>query len=411
MFKGLVSTLERQNLKAAVAKGSLACPQCGAPFAGRPTEPSEVITCGSCQHFGSTSEWVARSLSPGAKRGRAGSPPPNTRIQREAIGSTVVWDVPPSGKSGGLVVFGWIWTTFIAVLTSLVLYGLLFGTPGDGWPVILFLIPFWSVGIGLLYVGYRMKNARHKIVIGDGTVTIAREWRGKMKKKSLPLAGLEAIHQTVFYSKNYTPVYGIELKGKDGKLRFGSSLEEAEKAWLVAEFKEAVWPSRKAETVETKAPAEPTRQESFSLLLPRTNMLMTSVPAVAVGAIFVAVAFFVIKDDFVFRAFFGGMGVLVGLIGLGGLVSYFRNRDTEQRLEGTRTHLFLRKSRKGLTLSEQTFPRESFRDIRAIQSGHVNHQPRFKVELLAGGRALPLAQWLKPEDAEAFVEAVKQAMR
>jgi hypothetical protein len=415
MLKGLANTLERQSLKSALAKGVLACPQCGAPFAGHPTDPAEVLTCGSCRHFGSAAEWATKNLSPG-RIGRAGSPPAGTRIQRETIGSATVWDIPPSGKSGGLVGFGWVWTTFIAVFTSFVLYGLLFGTPSkNNGPfaelfVFLFLIPFWAVGIGLLYAGYRMKNARHRVVIDGDKVTLTREWRGNAKKSSLPLAGLKTIEQTVFYSKNYTPVYGIELKGKDGKLRFGSSLEEAEKAWLVAEFKEAVWPAPKRETPDGKASAEPIRQESFSILLPRSNMLAGSVIATLMGTAFVGFAVFVIKADLVIRTIFGGMGALVSLFSLAGIVSHFRNRDTEQRLEGTRTHLILRKTRKGLTLSEQTFPRESFLDIRATQTGHVNHQPRFKIELLAGGRSTALAKWLKPEDADAFIHAVKQAM-
>jgi hypothetical protein len=436
MLQRLVSALEQQQLKMAAAKGGLACPQCGESPAMPPTKPEAILTCEACGHFGSASEWVPANLS--APASRAGVPPAGTRIQRETLGTTVVWDIPPSGKSGGLIAFGWVWTTFIAFFTSLVLYSFLFGTPGkDNGPLgFLFLIPFWAVGLGMLHIGYRMKNARHKVVIGDGKVTLTREWRGKVKKKSLPLAELETIHQTVFYSKNYTPVYGIELKGRRGKLRFGSSLEETDKAWLVAEFKAAAWPAKA--TLTNPPPVEPVSisqgTQPFSVLIPRSDSLLGfGLTMALIGAAFICIGIFVLDDmnmkgsssglferifDGIFTVLTGGfralwcvMSSVFFLIGVGMLARHFHQRETEQRLEGTRENLILRKMRKGLTLKEQTFARASFLDIRATQNGNVNNQPRMKVELLADGRSTIISRWMKPGDAEALVESVKAAMR
>jgi hypothetical protein len=413
MLQRLVSALEQQQLKMAAAKGTLACPQCGESPAMPPTKPEAILTCEACGHFGSASEWVPANLS--APASRAGVPPGGTRIQRETLGATVVWDIPPSGKSGGLIAFGWVWTTFIAFFTSLVLYSFLFGTPGkDNGPLgFLFLIPFWVVGLGMLHIGYRMKNARHKVVIGDGKVTLTREWRGKVKKKSLPLAELETIHQTVFYSKNYTPVYGIELKCRRGKLRFGSSLKETDKAWLVAEFKAAVWPEAGAEAPAegTTSPARPSSSPNFAIPLPNSRVALGIGIFFSFAGIASLAAFIVLKDSF-FKMLPAGIlyagASLELLIGLAILIPYFRNRGIARSLDGTPSHLVLRKFRKGLTLSEETFPRDSFLDVRTRQTGHVNNEPRFTVELLAGGRATVLARWLKPAEAETLVETVKR---
>jgi hypothetical protein len=48
------------------------------------------------------------------------------------------------------------------------------------------------------------------------------------------------VQKKEFYQKNYRPVYGIEIKASNGKIRFGSALTEEEKSWLCWEIREFI---------------------------------------------------------------------------------------------------------------------------------------------------------------------------
>ena len=86
--------------------------------------------------------------------------------------------------------------------------------------------------------------ARHRVSVGGGRLTLRREMLGRVSEKSLSCAGITTLEQREFYKQNDQPVYGIEIKGAEGKIRFGTKLEEAEKAWLVVELTEAALPNR-----------------------------------------------------------------------------------------------------------------------------------------------------------------------
>ena len=89
------------------AKGGLACPKCGnkQPM----TRTSEVAVCETCGYRASVTEWSLRggAANDDERSADPDTPPPGTRIVRKTIGTdTIAWEVPPSGKSGGLLVFG-----------------------------------------------------------------------------------------------------------------------------------------------------------------------------------------------------------------------------------------------------------------------------------------------------------------
>ena len=94
---------------------------------------------------------------------------------------------------------------------------------------------------------------------------------GTIKEKSLVTSQVTSVAQIEFYQQNYQPVYGVEIRGRDGKFRFGTTLEEAEKAWLVADIKRAVLATDpSAAPVAAIAPEviAAQRQSSFSFPLP-----------------------------------------------------------------------------------------------------------------------------------------------
>lgn len=441
MFKKIVTGLEKAHLNNLASKGGLACPACGTLATQLPTEMDTVITCRSCAHFGSASEW-ARGNTDGNRVGRAGQPPANTRIVCERAGSFTTWHIPPSGNAGGLVGFGWVWTSFIALFTLAMSSPLWIrlivptakvtvskgaGTWAAAGGGALFISLFWAVGLGMLYFGYRMKNAKHRVTIGNGAVTLLREWRGKRKEKSLPLANLQSISQVVIYTKNYQPVYGVELKGKSGKLRFGSGLTPEEKAWLVADFKAAVWPEKATgPRTEASRPVGTSQSKSvFSVALPGSGAgVFAGILFAVMAAVFIGLGLFVIPNhhgsssgpgifkmlDVGFRTIWLTMSSLFFLIGLGVTIASLRKLGTETRIEGTTRHIAVRTMKKGIVLKEQLFDRAQVRDIRASETGQTNGKPMKKLELIVGDKAERIAWWMDGEKADAVVDEVRAAL-
>ncbi|MGC4015570.1 MAG: hypothetical protein QM755_13780 [Luteolibacter sp.] len=442
MFKKIISGFEKAQLNSLATKGGLACPACGTLAMQVPSEMNAVITCRSCGHFGSASEW-AHGNAEGNRVGRAGHPPANTRIVREGAGSFTTWHIPPSGNGGGLVSFGWIWTIFMVV------FSIGWSTPlwikkvapaievhsskGSAGPMGALLLAgfftlFWAIGLSMLYFGYRMKNAKHRVMIGNGTVTLLREWRGHRKEKSLPLADLQSISQVVFYSRNYQPVHGVELKGKSGKLRFGSGLKPEEKAWLVADFKAAVWPEKAAgpRTESGRQTGGTGSKAVFSTVVPGSAVggVIFGIFFALMGGAFVAVGIWLIPGSHAGASGFGifktlgigfqtiwtAMSSVFFLAGCGVSIASIRRLGTEMRIEGTARHVAVRTMKKGAVLKEQLFDRAQVRDIRASESGQTNGKPMKKLELIVGDKAERIAWWVDGEKADAVVDEVRAAL-
>lgn len=441
MFGKLISRIEQGYFESLAKSGKLACPQCQEQLQAIPQRMNEACTCSGCGYFGSISEW---NSSDDKRVGRADQPPADTRITMESGVGTRIWNIPASGQSGGFLVFGWIWSIFVG---GMFILALTMGAMGKGkindepatfigaLQMVPYMLPFIAVGAGMLYFGYRSKKASHKVEIGAGRIVLTRDWLGK-KEKFLLLADVESIEQVVFYSQNYQPVRGLEIKGKAGKLRFGSSLKEEEKAWLVADFKRTVWPEAAKVVSGAAYPQEETEvggTKPFSVVLPKSSGWKNlGLPLTMIGVVFLVFGFFMNRDqcagsshasgfadvfDVVFSLLNGGfrliwclisIGMFVG--GVGCLTKAIRDRGVEIRLEGDERQLALRKTRKGLPLSEQVFPREEFRGIRASNAGQMNGRTMMKIELLLGNRVEKIAGWLEESRASAVVAEIKRAM-
>jgi len=339
-------------------------------------------------------------------RGLTGYPPHGSSIRYEKTTTGHLWNLQPTRKPAWRT-REWIVLPVIAAIMA----GQFFAHGSHpGWMPALFLVPVSIIVFAQLRNLHRKRNTLYRIAIDDARVAFSSQWRGQTEAQSLARAELKTIEQTPSYRRNGKTVVHIELEGNGRTLRFGDWLPSEEKAWLVAEFNEAAWPRAKA---PVSAPPASEHRQSFSLLCPRDNRHPGSVMAALIGALFVGLALFAIKHDRTFQAVFGGLGALACACGLNGFVSHFRNRDVEQRLEGTGSHLILRKNRKGQLLNEQIFPWESVLDLRASQAAQTdqaNQTSFLNLELLTIDRSIVLAQWLKPAEAIAFVEQANQAM-
>lgn len=281
------------------------------------------------------------------------------------------------------------------------------------------------MGLGTLYTGLRNMLARHRVSVGGGMLTLRREMLGRVSEKSLSCAGITTLEQREFYQQNYRPVYGIEIKGVEGKIRFGTTLEEAEKAWLVAELAGAA-------LLKTASPAPGgadsvvggllvpmkvgamMRTEPFSAVIPGLGMrgLWAGLALVLVAGGFVCLAFTVMdRESWIgFRGIWLVFNSLFISFGLGMLGKALLDRGKERRIEGNATKISIRTYRNGLILKDRSFPRREVTDIRASVSGNSNSTNMKRVELIVGDRAEKLASWIDAGEADALVRQVREVI-
>lgn len=268
---GVIETLAE---KLTTRKGGALCPQCSTRQVLGPGEP--VVTCNNCGFRASRTEWSMRNFNTDGANDHPADPdrpPANTKIVRRILDdNTIAWEVPPSGKSAGLLFFAILWTGFVAVWTGMAIFGPgLSGEPG-GIAFPLFSLPFWAVGIGMLYFGLRAKYAVHLFLIDSKEFIMVRSFFNRTTRKTLQRDQLKWVQKKEFYQQNYTPVYGIEIRGEDGKVRFGTTLSEEEKDWLVADMQRVLWPKSAEHSLSTKATATRSTssrtRDSFEILFP-----------------------------------------------------------------------------------------------------------------------------------------------
>ena len=442
MLTNLLSMAESAGFKAAAKNGRLSCPSCGAKPITIPEAPDDVITCPQCDASASGLEWSTAASAQGLI-GDADRVPAGTKISRQVDGAgATVWNIPASGRSGGLMLFAVVWSTITGLVSLAFLLGFLFGKPEAGsnahlWFLIPFMGIFWVIGLGMFYVGCRNKFATHRLSVNRTSVVLRRELFGRGKEMTLPIESVQAIAQVEFYQQNYRPVRGIEIKGSGAKLRFGSILTEEEKAWLVADLKREVFGAAAPAVAPVRGGGHSrTRQSYFSIPLPKTggSALAPGILLTTMGIGFVLIGIFVIGGqihsstnhegaslirtvesvfhllDNGFRVIWTLISSVMTIVGVSLLIGSFRSRDQQIFIEASEAEVAFRTKRAGMVVEERTFPRSSVIDIRALVSGASNGKTMKRVELLAAGKAQPLSRWMEGEQADAFVTEVRGAL-
>jgi uncharacterized membrane protein len=432
LFETLTAKAMKLAMDRAFAKGVLRCPKCGQKPATAPVDVVTLLRCQACGIDSLPQEWLLDSAS--VATAQPDQIPAGTRIKREGTGtSECIWHIPASGKFGFFLFFGLFWTG----VTALVSAGFLFGSDREvegsaPWVIYPVFALFWGVGLGTLYIAVRNKYARHRISVTRDLVTLRREMFGQVKEKSLVASKVTSVAQVEFYQQNYQPIYGVEIRGHEGKLRFGTTLEESEKAWLVADIKRAVF----GEVHDTIAPHTPEmlaahRQSSFSFPLPPATkgQWIGGVIFILIGLGAIAVGVFNGSDipdqgntaaDQIAAAFdslFSGFNLIpkiVGLvftgIGLTMVFSTLSGSNKEVRLEGDEAQVALRTYQHGRVIKEQSFPRSSVSGVRATRSGVMNGKPVKRIDLIVDGKAQQITGWTENDTADAWASDVCRAL-
>jgi|GEM_PF-1365537 len=417
----------------ASTRGTTSCPECGErqPFERTKT----IFTCPACHYRGSRTEWSMRRMTKLIKDGSVplpadpDIPPPGTKIVRRTLdANTIAWELPPSGKSAGLLAFASLWLAFVTFWTFGALIAASSTNDPQSWLFPAFSIPFWAVGLWMLYYGLRTKFAKHLFLIEAREIIMVRSLFGRKKRKALQRASLKWVQKKEFSQQNYTPVYGVEIRGEDGKLRFGTSLSEDEKDWLVADMKRVLWPpdptpdphpNPEANSepdslnglVEAAAHPRSSRSQLFEVTFPPAPSATSTLGLIfgfLIGGLFLAVGIFALRDPDFFRLLWLVVVSFFALPMIAVAVSTWRNRNRIIRVRGDRGEVQVAILRNGEVLEDKHMPRRGSITVHSYNTGQVNGAPRVRIELLGENQVLPIAKWY-PQDLAAQPLAVLKA--
>ncbi len=442
MFKKVVESLEKASVRAKLKSGDLACPECGAVAGALPQSWDTLMICPSCGTRASLSEWAADS-TPDKKVWISDQPPAGTKIRRESLGlETVIWNIPAVGKFGFFMFFSVFWLLITGTVSGGFLFAFLTGgkIEGDGpmWILIPFFGIFWAVGLGMLYAAFRQKYMKQSVTFGSDQITLRKELFGKTSEKSLSRSSISSVSQKEFYQQNYKPIYGIEIRGADGKLRFGSALTAEEKIWLVTDFNRVLSGNKSLESGQVTNGLAPikvgtskvgTRKSVFSVSIPKpgASAIFGSLFFAIFAIGFVCIGIFVIDGEplpdemsairffhFLLENGFRTVWILFCsifvLIGLGMTFSTLRAMNKDRRIEGNEAEISIRTYRHGLILEDRSFPRNQVHDIRGTHSGSANNKAMKRVELIVGEKAEKIASWMDGDMADQLIQEVRSAL-
>jgi hypothetical protein len=136
---------------------------------------------------------------------------------------------------------GWNGTAFFFLFFSLLWNGISWAVlllNKESFPT-LFSIPF--IMIGILTIGFLLfiLNGTTQVIVDMNQFVVKWSLFGLSYSKARDTKKLIKITEDVIYTKNYQPIYGIGLYfDKQTKVKFGSSLKEEERKWLIGELYE-----------------------------------------------------------------------------------------------------------------------------------------------------------------------------
>ncbi len=211
--------------------GRAECPFCGADLSslGLPEAMEQSITPGT--------EFVP-STEPAGERRELPAVPSKSGIRIvESSAERIVLYIPGGGAAArGIGCFAFFWNTFMVVFTLAMVFGGIQGGNQNGLSILgvaAFLSLFWAVGLGMAWFWMRMKFERTFLLVERQRLVLQKVLFSRKRVDETVLTRESRAELVESYQQNEQPVYRIEVQGQERAVKFGTSLSDAEKDWLV----------------------------------------------------------------------------------------------------------------------------------------------------------------------------------
>jgi hypothetical protein len=238
--------------------GRAECPFCGADLSslGLPEAVEESVAPGT--------KYVPPT-DPGGERRELPPLPPKSRIRVvESSAERLVLYIPGGGTAAvGIGCFAFFWNVFMVVFTSISVFGAMGGGKGNAFPELglaAFLCLFWAVGLGMAWFWMRMKFERTFLLAERQRLVLQKVLFNRKRVDQAVLTRESRAELVESYQQNDQPVYRIEVRGRERTVKFGTSLSDAEKDWLVDRLNDffAIGAAANSDDATTPTSADPT---------------------------------------------------------------------------------------------------------------------------------------------------------
>jgi hypothetical protein len=384
-----------QSLALKVVK-SRPCPSCREIVQPQVGAGATVGTCPACGTSASLLEWLSGQNDDEGWADPDIQPAGSGIVRRELELGTLAWEIPPTGKSHGLMLFSIIWLGFLVFMTGAGAVEAAKSGDLGAWLTLVFLLPFWAAGLGIGYVALRGKFAKHLLVVSPSEVILVRSLFQRMSRKTLAREAVSGVARVVVYTVNDKPVHGVEVTATNGRLRFGGALSEEEKLWLVADIRRALgFGGERSESAKPPSAATGGSTQPFAIELATAQNLVAPGIILAGSLFFVALGVWVIPHDDFFHFAWTAFSSVFACITALAVVRALASRGTTVRIEANGQQLLLLRLKHGREQSRQTVPRADVRSVRCFRQGDVNGQPIGRLEIILHDKPITLVSWRK----------------
>jgi hypothetical protein len=207
----------------------LTCPKCGTELPASDVNLAlGLCTCARCgEHFKIA---VLITDEPVAVRTER---PAYSRLEFTADRESLGLIVPPGGDK-------WVarFFLFFSLIWNLISWPIFLGALFKGQIFLLLFLTLF-VAIGLLFAVFALYAYRGEFTLSIDRQRVHAIWTlfRYNFERSAANADVTAVVEEVVYTRNYQPVYGIAIKHGTRTIKFGSSLTEDERRWLIGEIR------------------------------------------------------------------------------------------------------------------------------------------------------------------------------
>lgn len=426
-----------------VIPAELTCRSCGATIQ-RPANVGEtgldtIVNCPQCDWNGTIDAMLdSRVDEPDVVTEQ----PRDSKIKlRVEPNLTRTWVFPASKKFNFLILFAIFWLGFISLFTVLMV------APSeesfDGFSKLgglLFLIPFWLVGIFLFFSSLWMMFASQELTVKpDGRMLSVRRFFGITFRRKMDASRNASVKRVVAYTQNDKPVYTVEISnGKKNSIRLSSTMSDAEKSWMLSQLRSALGkedaaavdgaPSGKADGyasarrissrsdlrgISTKTlTVRRMDSRSFEIVLGHRASILTAI----FGMIFLGAAGFlgwecveqirglddstVSAFDWPFILMPGFMALIFGTVALVIIFFAVGMKGRKRSLKFYEDHV-VADSEWPIGAKGGRFEKNRFERVDMSRTGSSNGDARYSVKLLGPDLALPICRFRNEEEAGA----------